>query len=40
MYDVVFYEDKNGYSEIYDEIMELAYKSSKNKDAKDSKIRN
>ena len=34
MYEVVFYEDKNGYSEIYDEFMELANKSSKNKDAR------
>ena len=34
MYEVVFYEDKNGYSEIYDEFMELANKSSKDKDAR------
>ena len=34
MYEVVFYVDKNGYSEIYDEFMELANKSSKNKDAR------
>ncbi len=33
MYDVVFYEDKNGHSEIYNEFMELANISSKNKDA-------
>ena len=32
MYDAIFYEDKNGYSEIYNEFMELANKSSKNKD--------
>ena len=34
MYDVVFYEDKNGYSEIYNEFMKLVNKSSKNKDAR------
>ena len=34
MYDVVFYEDKNGHSEIYNEFMELANMSSKNKDAR------
>ena len=34
MYNVVFYEDKNGNSEIYNELVELANKSSKNKDAR------
>ena len=34
MYDVIFYEDKNGHSEIYNEFMELANMSSKNKDAR------
>lgn len=34
MYNVIFYEDKNGYSEIYVEFMELASKSANNKDAR------
>ena len=33
-YDVIFYEDKNGNSGIYEEFMELANKSSENKDAR------
>lgn len=34
MYNVVFYEDKNGRSELYDELIELANKSTKSKDAR------
>lgn len=34
MYKIVFYEDKNGYSELYENIIELATKSINNKDAR------
>ncbi len=34
VYQVVFYEDKNGKSELYDQLIELANKSSKSKDAR------
>ena len=34
MYNIVFYEDKNGYSELNDELMSLAKKADSNKDAR------
>ena len=34
MYNIVFYEDKNGFSELSDELMELAKKADSNKDAR------
>ena len=34
MYTIVFYEDSTGYSEIYNELMELAKQSTTNKDAR------
>ena len=34
MYDIIFYEDKNGYSEINEELMDLARKAISNKDAR------
>ena len=34
MYNIVFYEDKNGFSELNDELMELAKKADSNKDAR------
>ncbi|MCR5695079.1 MAG: type II toxin-antitoxin system RelE/ParE family toxin [Clostridia bacterium] len=34
MYNVIFYEDKNGYSELYNDLMELAKRSSNDKDAR------
>ena len=32
MYNVIFYEDKNGYSELYDTLIKLANSSISNKD--------
>ena len=34
MFKVVFYEDKNGKSEIYEQMMDLANKSNTNKDCR------
>ena len=34
MNKIIFYEDSNGYSELYNELMALAEKSSTNKDAR------
>ena len=34
MYSIVFYEDKNGKSELYQELMELTKKAVNNKDAR------
>ena len=34
MYKIVFYEDKNGKSELYDRLQALAESSSSNKDAR------
>ena len=34
MYDIVFYEDKNGHSELYEELLELAKNAESNKDAR------
>ena len=34
MYDIVFYEDKNGYSELNNDLMELAEKAQTSKDAR------
>ena len=34
MYKVVFYEDSQGHSELYEQILELAAKSKNNKDAR------
>ena len=34
MYDIVFYEDKNGYSELYESMLELAKNAKTNKDAR------
>lgn len=34
MFNVLFYEDKNGYSELYNDLMELARNSPTNKDAR------
>ena len=34
MYNVVFYEDRNGKSDLYDELTGLAEKSATNKDAR------
>ena len=34
MYNIVFYEDKNGFSKLNDELMELAKKADSNKDAR------
>ena len=34
MYNIVFYEDKNGFLELNDELMELAKKADNNKDAR------
>ena len=34
MYRIELYEDKNGYSELNDQLMELAKKSGSNKDAR------
>ncbi|MCR5461916.1 MAG: type II toxin-antitoxin system RelE/ParE family toxin [bacterium] len=32
MYNVIFYEDKNGYSQLYDDLIKLANNSVNNKD--------
>lgn len=32
MYNIIFYEDKNGYSELYEELMKIAKGAEKNKD--------
>lgn len=32
MYNVIFYEDKNGYSQLYDTLIKLANNSINNKD--------
>lgn len=29
MYEIIFYEDKNGYSELYEKLMELSKKSTR-----------
>lgn len=34
MYEVLFYENQNGYSELFEQIQELMKKSEKNKDAR------
>ncbi|MBR6289136.1 MAG: type II toxin-antitoxin system RelE/ParE family toxin [Acholeplasmatales bacterium] len=34
MYNVVFYEDRKGYSELYDEVKKLATKSNNDKNAR------
>ena len=34
MYQVIFYEDKNGKSELYDTLMDLTKKAESNKDAR------
>lgn len=34
MYSIVFYEDRSGYSELYQELLELADKAISNKDAR------
>lgn len=34
MYSIVFYEDKSGYSELYQELLELADKAINNKNAR------
>lgn len=32
MYNIIFYEDKNGYSELYEELMKIAKGAENNKD--------
>jgi phage-related protein len=32
MYNIIFYEDKNGYSELYEELMRIAEGAGRNKD--------
>lgn len=32
MYNIIFYEDKNGYSELYEELMKIAKGTENNKD--------
>ena len=34
MYSIVFYEDRSGYSELYQELLELTDKAISNKDAR------
>ena len=34
MYEIIFYEDKNGYSELYENLQKLANQSLTNKDAR------
>ena len=34
MFNIVFYEDKNGYSELHEYLLNLLSKSNKNKDAR------
>ena len=34
MYNIVFYEDKDGFSELNDELMKLAKKADSSKDAR------
>ena len=34
MFEIVFYEDENGYSELNEQLLELAEQSTKNKDAR------
>ena len=34
MYSIVFYEDRSGYSELYQELLELAKKAINSKDAR------
>lgn len=34
MYNIIFYEDKNGYSELYDELIKLSRKSINDKNSR------
>ena len=34
MYDIVFYEDKNGYSELFESMLELSKNAETNKDSR------